>query len=168
MVDLAPLLHVPEALGGILLPAHAVPGEHVDEHAQPVAVACVRLVPSRAPAAELREQPGLAIAGHNREGGLVCERVHKKLLVVLAGHEHVDVVVPGDESLMPHGPQKRPVRDGPAQASLITVIAELAEDPELLGLNLLQAQPSAYSHVLPGFLDVCRLHRLSPFLYRSA
>ena len=86
-----------------------------------------------------------------------------ELLVVRAGHVHVDVVVPGDVALVPHRPQQRAARQVVDQPVGVAVLRQRVQHldlqpPELLHADL-SPQPRGFhfprvNHHVPDLLCV--------------
>ena len=60
-----------------------------------------------------------------------------ELFIVVPQHEHVHVVVPGDEALVAHGAQAGAAGQHEAQPVLLTEFLKIQQDLQELALNLL-------------------------------
>ena len=57
-------------------------------------------------------------------------------LVVLSRHNKVDIIVPGDEAMVPYGAQERSIGHDASQAFLVAHTVELSHNVKLYGFHL--------------------------------
>ena len=83
-------------------------------------------------------------------GVVLCVRLFvpdtAELFIVIPQHEHVHVVVPGDEALVAHGTQTGTAGQHEAQPVLLTELLKIQQDLQELALDLLYRDLFLFFH----------------------